>query len=148
MVPLWRECDGPTPLRVAFSAGWNTLGDNWLIYPFFGSRLQNDVEWVPPTRDGALLDYRLARENLARFDAGAWVQRLLARRVDLVALQWPPTVEDHWVRALPTLFETIRDSPDGKHHLVRLRSEAARRWLADGAPVPTIEFRLPPARPR
>ncbi|MGE5345338.1 MAG: hypothetical protein ACM3JH_05220 [Acidithiobacillales bacterium] len=146
-VALWERVDGVAPRRIAVSAGWNFLGDNWLIYPFFGSRLQNEVNWIPPTADGAVIDYRLARANLARFDVGAWVTRLLDRDIDAVALLWPRTVERNWVQALPQLFEPIVVSADGKNGLYRLRRAAARTWLETGGRLPPIVIDVPPERP-
>ncbi len=146
-VALWQRVDGEAPERIAVSAGWNVLGDNWLIYPFFGSRLQNEVTWIPPTADGAVIDYRLARANLSRFDAGAWVTRLLDRDIDAVALLWPRTVEENWVRALPQIFEPVVVSVDRKNGLYRLKRSAARTWLESGAPLPRIVIDVPPERP-
>jgi len=124
--PVWRQLDGPLPLRIAASGGWDGLGGFWARYPLLGSSLQNEVVYVSPSSDGAVVDYRNAATDLPRFEFKAWLQRLLQNRVEVfVAL--PPLAPEHlWVRQHPEIFELFVVSADNKTHAYRFNVDAAR----------------------
>lgn len=133
---LWQALDDGVSRRIAVSAGWYPPGDNWLRYPFFGRRLQNDVVYVPITADGSLLDSRDAASS-GRLSREAWVRRLVERRVDVVVLLAPDPPEATWVRGLPAVFPALAVSPDGLNAAFLIREPAARAWLAQaGWPSP------------
>jgi hypothetical protein len=123
--PLWRALDDDAGHVVAITAGWDGGPDNWFRYPLFGRRLQNRVIYVPPTRDGAVIDAREERELDAASDPDAWIERLVARRVDRVAAIVPAPIERSWMDARPKLFEPIASSSDDGSVLYRFRRERA-----------------------
>ncbi len=48
---IWQGLDGDTPTRIAFAAGWDGFNGHTVFrYPLMGSRLQNDVVYVPAYR--------------------------------------------------------------------------------------------------
>lgn len=107
--PLWRELDADTPRRIAAVAGWSVSGHNAFLYPLLGTRLQNEVLYVSPTRDGRPLDYGSMRDPFESVAGPAdWIQRLRQQRIDTVAMLAPSApVESKWILANPDLFERI-----------------------------------------
>jgi hypothetical protein len=146
--PIWSRLDGSEGKRVAATAGWNSVGDNWYRYPLFGSRLQNTVVYVPPSDDGTILDYRTAGETPGRFRVDAWIRRLVAENIDVVVLLAPRTIESQWVQALPSIFQRLAVSEDEGNQLYQVNSSSARDWLDSGAPFPPsglVSPRPPPS---
>lgn len=126
---LWRELDALPAQRIALTAGFEYPGHNWLAYPFFGSRLQHAVEYVPVTADGSIVDYRERERMLASGDERAWLTRLVGREIDVVITLRPRnTLEDGWIGAHPELFGELARA----HRSVawRFDRDAARAWLA------------------
>ena len=119
--PVWRALDDGPAHRVAVTAGWNGTGDNWYRYPLLGSRLQNSVTYVPPTRDGSLLHYSLEKDPAARADFDAWVHRLEDDDIDMVVALDPPNVEAGWMRAHPERFERVACNRGDVSCVYRLR---------------------------
>lgn len=111
--PLWQELDERASLRLAVTAGFEGLGHNWYLYPLLGSELQNRVVYVPPTRDGSVIDYREAGRVQDAACLSCWLERLAAARVThLVSLAPRLTVEDFWARAHPDRFEPVWFRPN------------------------------------
>lgn len=132
-VPIWRRLDDGVPRRLAVAAGWNGVSDNWYWYPLFGERLQNEVVYVTPTRDGSIVDYRLGPELRRKSLFDAWTRRLVERRIDVVVLLAPPPdVESPWVKSHPELFTALVVSKDGRNAAFEFHREAAQRLLAAG----------------
>jgi hypothetical protein len=131
---LWRALDDPEGHRLAVLAGWDGVGHNWYQYPLLGSRLQNRVVYVPPTRDGVVVDYRSMAEVAQRASFVAWLEGLLERNVDhVVSLAPRNTVEDYWMRQAPGVFAPEAGDPAGYHvayRLDRAAAEAALREIA------------------
>lgn len=126
---LWSALDGQPAQRIAITAGFEYPGHNWLVYPFFGSRLQHTVEYVPVTADGSIVDHRERERLLATGDERAWLTRLVEREIDVVVTLRPRnTLEDGWIGAHPELFAELARA----HRSVawRFDREAARAWLA------------------
>jgi hypothetical protein len=90
------------PRVVAVTSGPKRSLDNWFAYPFFGSRLQNTVVYVPPSREGGI-------DETANFDD--WLPRLRDRGVTEVMSFEPASVELGWMEARPDRFERL--SGDG-----------------------------------
>jgi hypothetical protein len=105
--PIWRTLDDGTPHRIALTAGWNGVGDNVLRYPLLGARFQNDVRYLPITRDGSIVDYERADDVRITADPDAWLARLRAAAIDVVVTLDPPPIESEWIAARPDLFERI-----------------------------------------
>jgi hypothetical protein len=112
-VPLWRHLDGPRPFRVAVTAGWDGMGHNFFLHPFFGSRLQNEIVFVPVTASGEPIAARQAALRARHSDYEAWRRRLIERRVDYVAVLSPPTVESTWIRSHPEHFDLVAEGAPG-----------------------------------
>lgn len=128
---IWKRLDDGVPRRIAVAAGWSTVGDNWYWYPYFGSRLQNEVLYVAPTSGGEVVDYRGDQDVLARASFPAWLGRLVARRVDILVLLPPaPPAETPWVRERRDLFVPFAASKDGLAMAFLVDRAAAERWLA------------------
>ena len=105
--PIWEKLDAPDGSTVAFVAGWDGMGHHWYRYPLLGSALQNEVVYVPPTRDGTIIDYR-DRERLApALDPRAWLQRIEEREIEWLVIAAPRPVEAAWVEQLPDVFEPV-----------------------------------------
>jgi hypothetical protein len=121
--PIWGYLDDGAPHRIALAAGWDGIGHNLYRYPLVGSRLQNEVLYVPVTRDGSILDYRRDTAVAERADLAAWLGRLVARGVDFVVILYPWPVEQDWMQANPELFEQVAASPDGYNLAYRFHRE-------------------------
>lgn len=109
-------------LRIAIASGNWRNHDNWFVHYFLGSRLQNEIEYVPPTRDGSIIEFgpdydaRMEREA----DAAAWIRRLRERGVTHVMSFGPPGIEARWMHARPVEFRFLAGNP-GEHGLYELR---------------------------
>ena len=115
--------DPDQPYVIAVTAGWDGKGHNWFVYPFFGSRLQNDVIYVPVTHSGALISPRHIDEIVQRADSAAWLTRLHEREVDYVVSLAPPTVEAEWMAGSSAFFEPIATAGHPWNRLYRVRAE-------------------------
>jgi hypothetical protein len=133
--PIWRELDGEDPQRIALVAGWSQLGDNWFRYPLLGSRLQNDVVYIPPTKDGTIPDYRFPDDLHGRLDREAWLNRLLEAEVDHVVMLIPPPPELDWMLRDPRLFRPLRFGTARRSAAFRFDRDAAaaRLGAAEGS---------------
>ena len=120
---IWRTLDDGAPHRVALSAGWDTVGHNWFRYPLMGSRLQNELVYVPIAKDGAVIDYRLRDEVIARADYDSWVARLVEQRIDHVVILYPWPLEQRWMKERPDRFEEIATGTKGKNLVFRFHPE-------------------------
>ncbi len=114
--PLWQTLDGGPPHRIALTAGWNGIGDNVLRYPLLGARLQNQVRYVPITRDGSIIDYDRGDVVRARGDPDAWLAALRATGIDVVVTLDPQPIEAEWIAARPDLFVKIAAGSGASHH--------------------------------
>ena len=132
--PVWQALDGESPVRIALAAGFDGVGHNWYTYPLFGSRLQNDVEYVPVTRDGRVMDYAAPDALAPRLDRSAWLHRLAERHIEVLVLLLPPPPEAAWVEQLPDVFAPLGSSPGAQ--AFRLDAAALARHLATPTPTP------------
>jgi hypothetical protein len=98
--------NGRAGRTVAFTSGPRQTADNWLVYPFLGSRLQNTPVYVPISRSGRLIPHP-DPEYLQDADADAWMTRLDARHVDVVVSFSPPGPELAWMEARPLAFRRL-----------------------------------------
>ncbi len=111
---IWADLDQGQPWRIAFAAGWDGFnGHTSFRYPLLGSRLQNTVLYVPPTRDGDVIDYQKRDQLLRELDLRVWVQRLIDERIDVVVVAVPGVPELDWMRRHPAVFEPFSKSPEG-----------------------------------
>ncbi|MEA2699888.1 MAG: hypothetical protein QOI66_4159 [Myxococcales bacterium] len=119
--PLWQSVDDNVPHVVAATAGWNGIGHNWARYPLLGTRLQNQVFYIPPTHDGRVIDTRDAGALEAAADEERWIARLRAAGVDRVVDLGANPIEGRWMADNPALFQPIADGVDGNGHAYRFR---------------------------
>jgi hypothetical protein len=126
--PIWRALDDATPHRIAVTAGFADAGHYTYRSPLMGSRLQNEVVYVPISRDGEIFDYQLGAEEIARrADESAWIERLRAKRIDTVVTIGPPPPESAWMARHPALFEPIASNPQGTDRAFRFYPDGGRR---------------------
>jgi hypothetical protein len=111
--PLWKSVDDETPHVVAATAGWNGVGHNWARYPLLGTRLQNQVFYVPPTHDGTVIDTRDAEALAAAADEQRWLERLQLLGVDRVVDLGAAPIEARWMAANPDRFQPIAEGSGG-----------------------------------
>lgn len=128
--PIWAQLDGERPYRIAFVAGWDGFGGhNWYRYPLLGSRLQNTVVYVPPTRDGRVLAFRRANHLLYHADSRVWIRRLIDQEIDVVVAAPADTVELSWMRDHPRVFASIARGADGRAQAFGFVAAEARLLL-------------------
>ncbi len=99
------------PRLLAITSGPKRSLDNWFAYPFFGSRLQNAVAYVPSSKDGRIVPFGGGRELEAAADFDAWLARLERRGVTEVMSFEPASIELGWMEARPERF--VRLAGDG-----------------------------------
>ena len=128
--PLWEYFDRDGPARLAVTAGWNGVGDNWFRYPLLGSRLQNQIIYVPVTSDGSVVSFPDSAQG--RADFLAWLQRLAALQVDYVVILPPNPLEMPWVRDHPDLFRLVASGSHGWGHAYRVERYAVQNLFAHG----------------
>lgn len=105
---VWETLDGDAPVRVAVAAGWDGFnGHTVLRYPLFGSRLQNTVVYVPPTRHGEIIDHQRIDRVTPHLDYVAWLGRLIRSRIDYVVIAVPGAPELEWLRRTPDVFAPV-----------------------------------------
>jgi hypothetical protein len=134
--PIWQALDGPQPLRLAVFTGWDGHGQNNYRFPLLGSRLQNEVVYVPITRDGSIVNGVDLEASRGRPDFGAWIERLRAARIDAVVSLTPVNgPETEWIRRSPELFELLVKDANGRAAAFRFHPE---RLPPGGLPVPAL----------
>ncbi len=131
--PIWRYLDSASGHRIAVTAGFEDAGHNWYRYPLLGSRLQNELLYVPITDDARIINYRRLDQLTDRADFNAWIRRLIDCRVDyVVGLAPEKTIESRWMRRHPELFELNARSVDEQSRAYRFDPVEARHQLEDG----------------
>jgi hypothetical protein len=96
--------------RIAVTSGPMQDLDNWIVYPLLGRALQNEVTYVPVTRDGTILHFggeKLDEEYAARADYTTWRDRLVSQRVTDVMSFRPASIELSWMEAHPARFRRV-----------------------------------------
>lgn len=131
--PIWERLRFEPPLRIAFAAGWDGRGHHWYRGPLLGEHLQHEVVYVPPTRDGRVIDYREAEALAAASDLRTWVAGLITAEVDLVVFGAPAPPEVGWLPALGEVFTPWQASADGRSAAYRF-DRARASALLGGAP--------------
>jgi len=118
--PLWQALDDGSPHRIHASFGWDGLGHNSLRYPLFGSQLQNQILYVPITRDPpAIIDYQDWKRLAQVVDETAWIARLRAGKIDRIFFGDPPPPEAAIVLRHPESFQLLGRGPGNLHALYR-----------------------------
>ncbi|MEM7262878.1 MAG: hypothetical protein AAF488_12875, partial [Planctomycetota bacterium] len=120
--PLWAALDGDSPRRIACTAGWNA-GHIWYRYPLIGSRQQNTVLYVPPTRSGDLSARQCGGD--VDLDVDTWLARLESERVDHVVIYPARSITGGWIEQRPERFELVSQSADGTARAYHFRAKTA-----------------------
>lgn len=95
------------PHHIAITGGPDPLSDKWFHYFFYGSHFQNTIHYVPPTRDGKVVQLRPPRALENASDRDVWLQRLRERGITDV-LSFPPrSLEMRYMDKLPERFEKL-----------------------------------------
>ncbi len=107
-VPAAEAVDDPVVHRtIAVTAGVVQDADNWFLFPFFGRRLQNRLVYVPPTKDGRVVEFGPDGELAREADAEAWIGRLAVEEVSEVMSFRPASIELAWMASRPAQFERL-----------------------------------------
>ena len=131
--PVWRELDTKDPKKVAATAGFGGgIGHNWFRSPLLGSRLQNEVVYVPISTNGELVSYEDPRRAAELADRRAWLGRLVDHEVDYVAALGPRGIEHVWLEERPELFAVELESKGGSWILARVDRQAVGAYLDEG----------------
>jgi hypothetical protein len=93
-------------IRLAFTSGPYQVADNWYIYPFLGSRLQNEPVYIPISHSGQFVPHT-DPTYLTDADRDAWLGRLESERVAAVVSFPPAGPELAWMEAAPERFRPI-----------------------------------------
>jgi len=96
-----------TARRIAVTAGAAQDADNWMLYPFLGSRLQNELLYVPVTEDGTLVEPAPGNDPAGAASFSAWLQRLADLEVTEIISFRPASLELAWMELRPDRFERI-----------------------------------------
>ncbi|GEM_PF-4476611 len=117
---LWAFLDEQHGVTTAVTVGWALGGLNWFVYPFFGSRIQNDVTYVPVTSDGSLMPLEEKRRRAGDGSYEAWRKRLEERGVDFVAALAPRPIEVTAMETHSNVFELVAQGPNPQNRLYRV----------------------------
>jgi hypothetical protein len=110
-------------MKTAVTVGWALGGLNWFVYPFFGSRIQNDLTYVPVTSDGSLMPLEEKRRRAGDGSYEDWRQRLESRGVDFVAALAPRPIEVQAMQVHSDAFELVAQGPHPGNRLFRVVRE-------------------------
>lgn len=117
--PYWLEAAtlvDPTERahRIAVTSGPMQDLDNWLVYPFLGRALQNEVFYVPIARDAVVRHFgsgTLNAEYARAGDFASWATRLREREVTEVMSFRPASIELGWMESHPAQFRRLAGHP-------------------------------------
>lgn len=142
--PVWRYLDDDLPRRLAVTGGWDGVGHNMLRYPLLGSRLQNTIQYVPITHDGAIIDYRTLATVRERLDPRAWLQRLVDERIDVVVTLAPAPPERLWIQRAQGAFTLAAEDATGSTRAYVFHPDRARALLEGRPSLPIPSDLLSP----
>jgi hypothetical protein len=91
--------------RIALTGGPAQNADNWFHYFFYGSRFQNTITYVPPTKDGGIAHFGPHGDFAMRTDMRSWLGRLSQHHITEVLVFPPYSIEQTWMDTHPDLFE-------------------------------------------
>ncbi len=94
--------------RIAVTSGPTQNQDNWYLYHFLGTRLQNEIVYVPITEDGAIVNFGPHTDREGKARKQVWFARVAEREVDYVLTFWPRSIEMDWMTDHPELFEWVQ----------------------------------------
>jgi len=100
------------PLRIAVTAGPRQDADNWLMYYFLGTDLQNTLHYVPISTDGKIIPFGPDRRRQDGADPEAWLERLANQRISHVFSFFPSSLEIGWMNERPGRFLRLNGYQD------------------------------------
>lgn len=109
-VPLVDEPDQPRV--IAITGGPDRSSDKWFHYFFLGRRLQNQLRYVVPTRDGGVAHFGKGGDLDQRADRASWLGRLDAAGASEVVTFPPRSIEQRWMEEMPDRFERLAGKDD------------------------------------
>lgn len=98
--------------RIAVTGGAVKSSDTWFTYFFMGSRLQNELVYIPPTRDGKVGQFMPYGDLEGRVDRGRWMKTLKERGVTEVLTFTPASLEQAWMDADAGQFKKLAGGAD------------------------------------
>ncbi|MEY4514839.1 MAG: hypothetical protein RLZZ450_6961 [Pseudomonadota bacterium] len=98
--------------KIAVTGGPWRNSDQWFYYFFFGSRFQNVIEYVPPTRDAGIAHFGPRGDFAQRADRESWLTRIDQRKMTDVLTFPPRSLEQEWMESLPERFRKLEGSED------------------------------------
>jgi len=91
----------------------------WYRYPFMGSRLQNQVLYIPATESGQIWN-KLNNSDRPKMSYSAWTKRLVSKNVSYVFCTTVLPIEADWMHSHPERFRLEQSSPFGKWVLYKI----------------------------
>ena len=95
------------PLKIAVTAGPRQDADNWFMYFFMGRKLQNQLVYIPITKNGNILDFGPDGEMERNGDIIAWLNRVRINHITYVMSFAPRSLELLWMEKNPMLFKRL-----------------------------------------
>jgi hypothetical protein len=131
--PMAARLDEPDQAyRLAFSQAPLRAVRNFLYY-FMGSRFQNELHFIPPTRDGKTPDLSLSDDSLLlQFDYEGWKRRLHREGITHIVVLLPPWHELDWLLNNEGDFTFLIGDPSF-YGLWRVQSPPTSQLLPAGA---------------
>lgn len=94
-------------LRIAVTAGPRQDADNWLMYYFLGTDLQNTLHYLPISTDGEIIPFGPEERRRREGDVDAWLERIKAQEISHVFSFFPASIELEWMEARPAQFQRL-----------------------------------------
>ncbi len=94
-------------LRIAVTAGPRQDADNWLMYYFMGSDLQNSLHYLPISTDGEIIPFGPDERRRREGDVDAWLSRVTSQEISHVLSFFPTSIELEWMEARPDRFQRL-----------------------------------------
>lgn len=98
--------------HLALTGGAWHNADQWFYYFFFGSRFQNTLAYVPPTRDAGIAHFGPRGDFEPRADRDSWLSRIEQRQLTDVITFPPRSLEQTWMDGLPERFQKVEGGAD------------------------------------
>jgi hypothetical protein len=99
-------------LRIAVTAGPRQDADNWLMYYFMGTDLQNTLHYVPISTDGEIIPFGPDHRRLEESDPEAWLKRVSNQKISHVFSFFPTSLELGWMNERPDRFLRLNGEQD------------------------------------
>ena len=95
------------PARIAFSYGPQKVSHDAFLAPFLGAQLENDLVYVSPEADGAIIPHHPDYTRMSNPNLAAWLDALRSASATHVLCLRPACTELKWVESHPGLFRRL-----------------------------------------